>query len=259
MCYGSFFLGSRFLLGTGAGGAGSCSVPPQVGCRPPQIHRGSFPSLLGDLGAITACCTVCAKSSPAPSARSSLPEWVCHRCRVKSLRAVLGHVCHQPGPFLRLRIHPSCSVLADICGSGVAGKSDIPDKPRALKSDGQQERSRMGLVAQRSAAFLALCPTASGSEGACRRWPRQLFAAGCITCRGALASYKSAAGNCSFSFAWITLVLCLAFSAGRVVWIHITYAAKYALIGQELVPKCQGKIYFPVQPLQVLIFLWAAR
>lgn len=104
----------------------------------------------------------------------------------------------------------------------------------------------MGLAAQKSAAFFAPCPMILGSEGACRRWARQLFAAGRITCRGALESNKSAAGNFSFSFAWITLVLCLAFSAGRAVWIHITYTANCALIGQELVPKCQGKIYFPV-------------
>lgn len=80
----------------------------------------------------------------------------------------------------------------------------------------------------------------------------------CRTCRGALGS-SLAAGDFSSSFAWITLVLCLPFSAGRAVWIHITCMAKCALIGQELVLKCQEKIYFPVQPLQVLIFLWAAR
>lgn len=121
-----------------------------------------------------------------------------------------------------------------------------------------EERDRAGST-KISSFFFAPCPMALGSEGACLCWARQLFAAGCITCRGALASYKSAAGNFSFSFAWITLVLCLAISAGRAVWVHITYRGKCALIGQELVPKCQGKIYFPAQPLQVLIFLWAAR
>lgn len=105
----------------------------------------------------------------------------------------------------------------------------------------------MGLVAQRAAAFFLLhAPWLWGQRELCR------------TCWGALRS-SLAAGDFSSSFAWITLVLCLPFSAGRAVWIHITYMAKCALIGQELVLKCQEKIYFPVQPLQVLIFLWAAR
>lgn len=99
----------------------------------------------------------------------------------------------------------------------------------------------------------------SHSFGVRQCWASQPFAVECITCQGAPVSYKSAVGNFSFPFAWITLVLCMAFSAGRAVWLHITYTAKCALIGQELVPKCQGKIYFPAQPLQVLIFLWAAR
>lgn len=62
-----------------------------------------------------------------------------------------------------------------------------------------------------------------------------------------------------FLFEWILLVLSLAFSAERAVWVHITHIAECSLIGQELVLKCQGKIYFPAQPLQVLIFLWPAR
>lgn len=89
-------------------------------------------------------------------------------------------------------------------------------------------------------------------------WGQLELCRGHTTCRAALESLL-AAGDFSSSFAWITLVLCLPFSAGRAVWIHITYMAKCALIGQELVLKCQEKIYFPVQPLQVLIFLWAAR
>lgn len=89
-------------------------------------------------------------------------------------------------------------------------------------------------------------------------WGQRELCRGHTTCREALES-SLAAGDFSSSFAWITLVLCLPFSAGRAVWIHITYMAKCALIGQELVLKCQEKIYFPVQPLQVLIFLWAAR
>lgn len=108
----------------------------------------------------------------------------------------------------------------------------------------------MGLEAQRAAAFFCSMPHCFGVTGS--------SAEGTQLARGVLES-SLAVGDFSSSFAWTTLVLCLPFSAGRAVWIHITYMAKCALIGQELVLKCQGKIYFPAQPLQVLIFLWAAR
>lgn len=56
---------------------------------------------------------------------------------------------------------------------------------------------------------------------------------------------------------WILLVLCLAFPVRGAVWRRVTSIAELALIGRELVAKCQGKIYFPMQSLQVLIFfLW---
>lgn len=53
-------------------------------------------------------------------------------------------------------------------------------KPQALRWDGQQERSGMEL-AEGSGAFFALCPVALGTEGACHRWARWPFAAGCVT------------------------------------------------------------------------------
>lgn len=149
----------RFLFLTGAGGAG-------------------FWTPLGCLRPVPTCCTACAKSSSALPASSSLPGWACHRCRVKSPRATLGHACHKPGPLCTFHLS---SVSAGTCGSGFAGEGNIP---RALRWGRERERSRMGLVAQRSGAFLAPCPTALGSEGAPHCRARQLFAAGCHNLSG---------------------------------------------------------------------------
>lgn len=133
--------GFPFLAAASCGGLGlvervSGLIPPQVGCKPFQIHLGSSLSPLGCLGATAACCTAYAKPSLGPSAGSSLPGWACHPCRVKNLGAMLGHICHQPGPLLWLCIHPLGSVSANICGSGLAGKSNILGEPRALRWHG---------------------------------------------------------------------------------------------------------------------------
>lgn len=88
-----------------AGGADFWSIPAQVGCKPSQTHLGSFLSLLGCIRA------TCYRSGLTLSARSLLLCLPCHCCRAKSLRNMLGYICHQPGP-LQLCIHPSYSICS---------------------------------------------------------------------------------------------------------------------------------------------------
>ena len=149
-CFGFPFL---------AGGWGELGLVEVSGPSHPRWDVNLLRSAWGHscpLWGVSELCKACAEPRSALSAGSLLPGWACHRCRVKSLRAALGHVCHKPGPLLWLCIHPSCSGSADICGSGFAGKRDILGKPRALRWDRQQERSGIGLAARRSAAFFLL-------------------------------------------------------------------------------------------------------
>lgn len=141
-----------------AGEAGFWSVPPQGGQKPPQIHLSCFLSPLGCPGAVTTHCTACEKSLSSTG-------------QVLTVRMVKTLTMAEPnasGPCWDMSIPnqvPFCGFASILLYPPTSAAQGLQDKPRALRWDRQQQRSGMGLEAQRAAAFFCSMPHGSGVTG----------------------------------------------------------------------------------------------